>query len=429
MELKRIASRFLSHFPRVRAAVLDTYRTSYHILEKARLTKPNSLLDIRVSPHEICSFFGYYDKSPWNHTDSYLLYLSTDFDDRMPNPDDSARICLVDFSDLRNMKVLGKTRAWCWQQGAMLQWMGTTDKIIFNDYEKGYYSSRIIDINADRIKSLSRPIYALSKDGTKALSLDFDRIHFSRPGYGYVSKMTSGSMNPKPRDDGIWWMDAVNGESRLIISLAQLAEYQKLDEFDGAFHYILHAEFNPSGTRFVFLHRWFYPQAERKQRTPHATRMYTADSDGSDLYLLEDSGFVSHFAWQDDDHLIATSRHGSQGFHYHLYRDKTDEVSIIGENILTGDGHPSFSPNERWLLTDTYPDKLHKRTLILFDLLRSCRIDLGKYHSPPSYSGPLRCDLHPRWSHDGKWICFDSIHEGSRGVYVIDVSSITGETI
>ena len=327
------------------------------------------------------------------------------------------------------MRVLGETRAWCWQQGAMLQWMGTTGNIIFNDYDNGEYFSRIIDINADRLGMLPRPVYALSKDGTQALSLDFERIHFSRPGYGYISKPASGPMNPQPHDEGIWRLDAVSGESKLIISLDQLAENHKMDGFDDAFHYVLHAEFNPGGTRVVFLHRWFFPHAEKKQSGPHSTRMYAADPDGSNLYLLEDSGFVSHFAWRDDDHLIAASRHGDQGFHYHLYRDKTDEVSIIGENILNGDGHPSFSPNGRWMLTDTYPDRLHKRKLILYDLMQSRRIDLGRYHSPPSYSGPLRCDLHPRWSHDGQWVCFDSIHEGGRGVYIIDVSPFTGEVI
>ncbi len=33
-------------------------------------------------------------------------------------------------------------------------------------------------------------------------------------------------------------------------------------------------------------------------------------------------------------------------------------------------------------------------------------------------NGDLRCDLHPCWSRRGNRICFDSMHEGRRAVYV-----------
>ncbi|TSA45654.1 hypothetical protein D4R51_01410 [bacterium] len=36
----------------------------------------------------------------------------------------------------------------------------------------------------------------------------------------------------------------------------------------------------------------------------------------------------------------------------------------------------------------------------------------------------LRADLHPRWNRDGTEICFDSVHDGSRQVYVVDVGAI-----
>ncbi len=32
------------------------------------------------------------------------------------------------------------------------------------------------------------------------------------------------------------------------------------------------------------------------------------------------------------------------------------------------------------------------------------------------------CDLHPRWAQDGSTITFDSVHEGTRQIYALDVS-------
>jgi hypothetical protein len=53
------------------------------------------------------------------------------------------------------------------------------------------------------------------------------------------------------------------------------------------------------------------------------------------------------------------------------------------------------------------------------------RIDIGRFYSPPSLEGPLRCDLHPRWSRDGRRLSIDSAHTGERQIYSIDVSPIT----
>ena len=48
---------------------------------------------------------------------------------------------------------------------------------------------------------------------------------------------------------------------------------------------------------------------------------------------------------------------------------------------------------------------------------------IGDFWVPPIYRDIYcRCDLHPRWRKDGKQLAFNSVHEGSRQVYLIDVS-------
>jgi hypothetical protein len=44
---------------------------------------------------------------------------------------------------------------------------------------------------------------------------------------------------------------------------------------------------------------------------------------------------------------------------------------------------------------------------------------MGAYFSPYRYKGPMKCDLHPRWSHSGKYVIFESAHEGKRAIYAL----------
>ena len=64
------------------------------------------------------------------------------------------------------------------------------------------------------------------------------------------------------------------------------------------------------------------------------------------------------------------------------------------------------------------------QTLMLYKLSNGRRYDLNRFHSPKQFTGPVRCDLHPRWNRDGTQVCFDGCHEPTRQVYVVDVSEV-----
>ena len=53
------------------------------------------------------------------------------------------------------------------------------------------------------------------------------------------------------------------------------------------------------------------------------------------------------------------------------------------------------------------------------------RHDLGRFYTDPDLGKENRCDLHPRWRGDGRAVCIDSVHEGERQMYLIDVAGIT----
>jgi hypothetical protein len=369
-------------------------------------------------------FFAYYDKCPWDKTGRYLLAMEIDFYDRQPNPGEPLTVGMVDLKDNDRYIPLDKTLAWCWQQGTMLQWLNSAPdrEIIYNAYEDDRYISIIRDVHGGKTRKLPRPIYAVSQDATQAVTLDFDRLGRTRPGYGYIAGPEKYKDDPAPEMAGLYWMDLKTGQNKQIVSIAQAAAHKPLDTFGrGAHHWFNHLQFNPSGTRFLFLHRWGDP-ARR-----WGTRLYTAKPDGSDLRLIVDTGMVSHFDWRDDDTILAYANGKDRKAFFFLINALSGDMQAVGKGVLVQDGHCSYSPDRRWILNDTYPDRQHMQTLMLYRPADNKRIDIGRFYQPPKLTGrPFRVDLHPRWNRDGTQVCIDSSHEEpTRQMYVVDVGRIT----
>lgn len=365
-------------------------------------------------------WFGYYDKCPWDKTGRYLLAMESEFCDRQPTAKDAITVGMVDLKDNDRFVPLDVTRAWSWQQGTMLQWLGTAPdrEVIYNSIADGRPAAMIRDVKSGKSRTLPRPIYAVSADGRQAVTLDFARLHRLRPGYGYASYEERFAADPAPEQLGIWHFDLATGMDRQIVNLKQLAAHRPDDRFVGAHHWVNHLQFNPGGTRFVFLHRW---TVDLKTRI---TRIFTAKPDGTDLRLHLDTGMVSHFDWRDDSTILAWVKTPKDGNTFVLIDVTTDGLTLIGNGVLTQDGHCSYSPDRKWILNDTYPDKNRLQWLMLYDPAKNRRYDLNQFHSPKQFTGPVRCDLHPRWSREGTQVCFDGCHEPQRQVYVVDVKEI-----
>lgn len=365
-------------------------------------------------------FFGYYDKCPWDVTGRSLLALETDVQDRSPGPDDQAVVAMVDLRDGGNLLPLATTRAWNWQQGAMLQWL-PSGEILFNDRDDDRYVAVVLEPHSGRRRRLPLPVHAVSPDGRAALTCDFARLYDTRPGYGYAGLPDPYGDDPAPDEDGVWWMDLATGEHRLLLSLGQLARAVAARGYvtpPGGKHWVNHLQFNTDGSRFVLLHRCGVPRFG--SGVWWTTWMFTANPDGSDLFCLSDSGMVSHFDWRDPEHLLAWAQRPAVGDRFFLFQDRDDRAEVVADGALTVDGHCSYSPDRRWLMSDTYPDPLGDRSLLLYHLeTGECR-ELGRFYGPFPDDVDLRCDLHARWSRDGRQICLDSVHEGSRQMYVLD---------
>ena len=209
------------------------------------------------------------------------------------------------------------------------------------------------------------------------------------------------------------------GESKLIVSLADIYELTPPPaEFEGPQLWINHTLYNLNDTRIFFMARTQKPK-ERRQ-----TAAFTVNLDGSDLRcILPFSWGASHYDWLSAEKIMVTTNYQGKIMSHLLFTDGKEDYRMLGAGLLLRDGHGAFSDDERWMVTDSYPDELRMRTLMLLDMENDSMLPLGRFYVPPVYTGPHRCDLHPGWNHKGSKICFDSVHENTRQVYIVELDS------
>jgi hypothetical protein len=164
-----------------------------------------------------------------------------------------------------------------------------------------------------------------------------------------------------------------------------------------------HTVCNRNDTRFFFLARCW----NENKRLESA--MFTCGVDGSGLREVVPFGLgVSHFEWRNNTEILATFRFNGVIRHV-LFTDGERDYRSVGEGFLEGDGHCSFAPDAQWMVTDRNHGDPPAKSLMILNLESGEKAVLGKFPMGKYLGGDLRCDLHPRWSRDGRAICFDAL--------------------
>lgn len=415
MGLEQKINQQLNKYPAVKRIVKSVYQHTMYAISSKNDHEGNI---IRLSPDDLNHeyFFGYYDKSPWDASGRYVLCMKAKDTWSDVAPKDPADILLIDTKQNNKATKIAMTHSWNVQQGCMAQWLGPKfdQEIIYNDFRDGKFVSVVLNVFTGKERVLAKPVYSVASDGSFALTLDFTRLHRLRPGYGY-SNVEEITKNEKiPDTPCIWKLDIINNTVKPVLKYADFASFEPRKEMAGAEHKVNHIMISPNGERFMVLHRWF--NGDRKY-----SRLVTVNIDGTEMYNLSDDDMVSHCYWKDNQTIIAFENKRKTGAGYYLMHDKTQDYRQLWPHI-SSDGHPSYSPDGRLVVTDTYPNR--KRMAILKVLNEDFNIVIAKVFAPFKYDNDTRCDLHPRWSRDGRKICFDSVYEGHRGLYMVTLDNI-----
>lgn len=370
-------------------------------------------------------FFGYYDKSPWDATDRYMLCMRANDTWSDVSPKEKADILIIDTEknedNPKRIRKVAETHAWNVQQGCMLQWLGPDfgKRILYNDYRNGAYCSIILDLETMKERIIPVAVYSVASDGKTALTLDFSRLYNLRPGYGYYNVPEKTKGVELPNTTAIWKVNLENCEVTDLLKYTAFSRFQPRDEMleDGAVHKVNHIMISPNGERFLVLYRWF--NGKRKY-----TRLITCNIDGTDMYVLSDDDMVSHCCWKDDETILAFENKYGTGSGYYLMKDKTQEYIHCWPQF-SNDGHPSYSPDRSLIVIDSYPDRARVASINIMDGDEGKKENktIAKVFSPFKYDNDTRCDLHPRWNREGSKVCFDAVFEGHRGMYVVDIGA------
>ena len=358
-------------------------------------------------------FCGYYDKYSINNEGILLACLTSCKTQSVPSAKEPIQIIAINIYNGSIVKI-GNSSAYNWQQGSRAQWL-SKDKVIYNVFQDGKFKAVVYSLS--QRKELKRFDYPV-QDAYKTdyfLSVNYRRIMSLRPDYGYrnLPPLSIKEMN-ELSGDGIWLVNYENETCCLLHSLVDIIQCNPQKIFSSCSHKINHVMINKYGDGFIFIHR-FYMRGRRFDRLLY--------SDFKSLKLLVDEGMVSHCCWVDEYTVLGYFRYRNKdGYYYCDVHTGEIEPCWAMTNLGVGDGHPSCHGD--WIVFDSYPDKSRMQHLFLFNRKTSRVIPLLELYHGTLYSGESRCDLHPRFSEDGRYVSFDSIYLGKRGEYYIDISNL-----
>ena len=395
---------------------------------------------VTSGPHEHF-LANYFAIDAWSPNKRYMLVLETDLNGRLPEANERCTLGLVDRADGNRFIPITTTACWNFQEAAMAHWI-SDDEFLYNDVRDGKFKTVILNWKTKRERVLPMPVSAVSEDRTWAVSLNYARLSLTRPDYGYAGPGQDPREDVEwPADDGLWTMDLRTGETKLILSVAdtraQMVPQPTVmpDKPGHPLAYHCHTVISKDGEKIFILARstdWF----DKVEHTSawFQTTCFTVDRDGKNLCrCFKDNWQGSHFNWAPDGShrmLVTAVWDGDKRGHWlknhwslvEFTVGEEEKVRRIGAGTLDMDWHCVHSPDGLFMSGETYWNKYFERPWVLVRLQDGMTMPMGVFYVPEAYRGGYwRCDLHARFRKDGREIAFNSVHEGSRQVYVREI--------
>lgn len=284
--------------------------------------------------------------------------------------------------------------------------------------------SKIINIRTNEESVISTPIDTIFKSEKECVATTFSygRLQLCMPGYHYPHDDDSFKDSKYPSETGLFLLDLSSSQKKLLVNLANLAKEFCDDDPDQYYHYVTHTEFSKDGRYLSFLYRRMIDGGDINRRI---TKILVYDRQLEKVIELPTQVSGSHYVWNGKSQIIASCIINNKSSHVLYDMSDIDNYKLVSPLILNQDGHQTFITDDTFI-TDTYPDKWRQCQLYVADVKSKSVKKILSINSPKKFLSKIRitytdCDLHPRVSHSGKYVCCDVVYTGNRGLFVMAI--------
>ena len=356
-------------------------------------------------------FFGYYDLPATDLSGRHLCHRVS-FMDRMQEATDVAELGYVKDGIFTGF---AKTTAWNFQQGALLQFHPTkSDTVYYNSVENGVFCTVEQDLCTGAKRCTDRPAAAISADGKWGLGIQFGRVFAFRPGYGYAGLTDPYADVCAPAEDGVFLIDMETGRSRLLVSYAQMQEPAGFDPDKKIL--VNHINFAYDSDRYAMLVRDF-PTPEKQG---WSTTLMVGNRRGDIKSVLKNT-FVSHYRWANERELVVYCTIDEKPSMYLIDTEsgawrELDTPYFCRKGIA--DIHCNLLRDGKYIIGDGYPIEGYRYLIAYNRESGASKVLLGAFSVAPPVVD-VRCDLHARFSADGRFVTYDTTENGKRQIAAI----------
>ncbi|MHC4871880.1 MAG: TolB-like translocation protein [Planctomycetota bacterium] len=373
----------------------------------------------------------YHKFCPWSPDRSKLLLARYD----RVNPE--ADICLMDVST-GEINKLSTTIEWETHASAFQQWLGCKNRIIFKVRKGEKTVLKLMDSDGSNEEILDLPDFDLQNTSTDGKKI-----------YGTTAFLALFPDNEiGPRDEkGVLSYDVETGKLELLLSvektLALVPDAEKISHCH-LFDKMLMVHQKSGRLMFNFTNTFW----DRDGTEPRVRCLITCDADGGNPAYL--GGVLHHPNWHTvEDKVIGNFKDCNNETRLGFYDgDGSGLLNYVPKT--KGSGHPTMSPDGKWIFTDGRMGEV-KNTMLIFcdpvtgDSIKAAEVDLvsagyksfkaidnrkenetvadalkSLKHQPKVW----QTQCHPAWSRDGSAIVFNADEGKGSQLFVIDVGAL-----